>query len=129
MKIILTRGIDPITVSCYSKGCSDRSRGYYQTCSTRVVESIDARFYEDAENNNKLFYKRCFYTTSNCTSTNYCKKNNDLLYRYQMSRQPLVNQEILVQAVVELAFVNPLRRYQQERRSVISDDYEVFLYG
>lgn len=46
-----------------------------------------------------------------------------------MSRQPLVNQEILVQAVVELAFVNPLRRYQQERRSVISDDYEVFLYG
>lgn len=74
------------------------------TYSTRIVEYINARFFEDIENNNSLSIKDISIPPQ------IVQKINDLPDRDQRSEQPLVNQEIPIQPVVEPTFLEPLRR-------------------
>lgn len=87
-------------------GCPDRSKVqkfYLPTCDARIVESINTRFFRSTENNNRLSPKVGFYTHQILHVLIVVEKHNELPGKDQKPEQPLVNQEIPIQPIVEPA--------------------------
>ena len=131
--------LDFRTISCYFIGYPEKSKGYRFYCpthSTRIVETGNARFIENGEasgsnkSQNVIIEEVREKVPSPITSNDIVVPTVVVQYdnvEQQLNDQPLHNEAVTIEPIVEESQGVALRRSQRERRPAIPDDYVIYL--
>ena len=134
--------LDSKTISCYSIGYSERSRGYkfYDPITKLIFETVDARYFEDVEFEGGERVKDFVFEEEYVHIPPIAFDNDqeqtiipDIVQDANSDLDNIIEPPVQVQEIIPQQQTPqpqepaPLRRSTRERRGTISDDYVVYL--
>ena len=126
--------LDSRTVSCYFIGYSERSKGYkfYDPTTKSIFETENARFFEDVEfdrgdKDRDFDFEEEYVDIPTAVIEIDQAPIHDIVQEADPNQNNIQEPPVLEEQTLPPPELTPLRRSIRERRSVVPDDYIVFI--